>query len=332
MKVFDAHVHMWDTAVFPLPWLAKVPALAERYDFDDVHSPLADGVICVQAGDTLLEAEWLLEQAARFPGADSPSADASGARGAGIDAIVLQYAQSDEPGAWAGAVHPAVERSLENGGPVSGVRIPARGASDDLTAIPGIDALCAGLAANGLVLELLLRPSQLRSVALLAERHPALTIVLCHMAIGQDPIEAGWEAELAHVAAHPSVNAKLSGILSLADDDSRPEAVGRIVRAALDSFGADRLLFGSDWPMSTRTGLDYAGVLRRIDAELLQCTDEERGRIYGETARSVYGLREAVPAAVTTLGSAQSRPRYGRRDSVAESPRTTFTQRDGRLN
>lgn len=322
MRVFDAHVHMWDTAVFPLPWLASVPILAPRYDVDDVHSPLADGVICVQAGDTLLEAEWLLERAARFPG---------------IDAVVLQYAASDEPavdgtGAWAGVVHPAVARSLENGGPVVGVRIPARGASDDLTAIPGIDALCSGLAANGLVLELLLRPAQLRSVSRLAERHPALPIVLCHMGIGQDPIAAGWEAELAAVAAQPSVHAKISGILSLADDDSRPDAPGRIVRAALDSFGAERLLFGSDWPMSTRTGLDYAGVLRRIDAELARCTDEERERIFGETARSVYGLRQPVPAAATTLESGQSRPRYGRRDSVAESPMTTFTQRDGRLN
>lgn len=329
MRVFDAHVHMWDTAVFPLPWLASVPVLAQRYDIDAVRSPLADGVICVQAGDTLLEAEWLLELAVRFPGAGAP--------GAGIDAIVLQYVPSDDAAldgtaAWAGAVHPAVARSLENGGPVAGVRIPARGASDDLAAIPGIDALCDGLAANGLVLELLLRPAQLRSVARLAERHPALTIVLCHMGIGQDPIEAGWEAELATVAAQPSVNAKISGILSLADDDSRPDAPGRIVRAALDSFGAERLLFGSDWPMSTRTGLDYAGVLHRIDAELAHCTDEERERIYGETARAVYGLREPVPTAATTLGSEQSRPRYGRRDSVAESHTTTFTQRDGRLN
>lgn len=326
MRVFDAHVHMWDTAVFPLPWLASVPVLAERYDVDDVCSPLADGVICVQAGDTLLEAEWLLEQAERFPG--------TAAGGAGIDAIVLQYAPSASAsaGAWAGAVHPAVARSLQNGGPVAGVRIPARGASDDLAAIPGIDALCAGLAANGLVLELLLRPAQLRSVARLAERHPELTIVLCHMGIGQDPIEAGWEAELASVAAHPFVHAKISGILSLADDGSRPDAPGRIVRAALDTFGAERLLFGSDWPMSTRTGLDYAGVLRRIDAELARCTDEERARIYGETARAVYGLIEPVPAAATTLGSEQSRPRYGRRDSVAESHTTTFTQRDGRLN
>ncbi|MFF3601823.1 amidohydrolase family protein [Kitasatospora indigofera] len=301
MAILDAHVHMWDTAVFPLPWLSAVPMLAEHYDFDAVRSPLADGVICVQAGESLLEAEWLLEQAARFPGAAT-----SGTQRPGIDAIVLQYDPSDDSEAWAGAVHSVVVRSLASGGPVAGVRIPAHDAPDDLAAIPGVDALCAGLAANGLVLELLLRPAQLRSVARLAERHPALSIVLCHMGIGQEPIEHGWEAELANVAAHPTVNAKISGILSLADDASRPDDPARIVRAALDCFGAERLLFGSDWPMSTRTGLDHLGIVARIDAELAGCSEEERALIYGGTARAVYGLRR--------------------------EPTTTSTQRDGRLN
>ncbi|RZU63847.1 L-fuconolactonase [Microterricola gilva] len=294
MALLDAHVHMWDTAVFRLPWLSAVPTLAERYDFDAVRSPLADGIICVQAGETLLEAEWLLEQAARFPGAA-----ASGTGVPGIDAIVLQYDPSDDPEAWAGAVHPVVVRSLASGGPVAGVRIPAHGAPDDLAAIPGVDALCAGLAANGLVLELLLRPAQLSSVAHLAERHPALTIVLCHMGIGQDPIEHGWEAELAKVATHPTVNAKISGILSAADDAGRPDDPARIVRAALACFGAGRLLFGSDWPISTRTGLDHLGIVARIDAELAGCSDEERALIYGGTAKAVYGIPE-VPTTTST--------------------------------
>ena len=68
MGILDGHVHMWDTAVFPLPWLTSVPVLAQRYDAAAVVSQRADGVICVQAGDTLVEAEWLLGMAAQFPG------------------------------------------------------------------------------------------------------------------------------------------------------------------------------------------------------------------------------------------------------------------------
>lgn len=288
--IVDAHVHLWDTEVFALPWLTKVPVLAQRYNYADIASPLASGVICVQAGESLEEARWLLEQAAASPA---------------IVAVVLQYAPSDIPGAWAGAVHGAVEQSLAQDGPVAGVRIPARGAADDLDALPGIDALCAGLAVNGLVLELLVRPSQLPAVARLAGRFPDLSVVLCHMGIGQDPIEDGWEAELELAARHANVRAKLSGILSTDGDTQRPEAPARIMRAALASFGADRLMFGSDWPMSIRTGLDYAGVIARVDAELSSCSGVELARIRGGTARATYGIPE--PAPMTTPPEAMKR-------------------------
>lgn len=278
--IVDAHVHLWDTGVFALPWLTKVPVLAQRYNYADIASPLADGVICVQAGESLEEAHWLLEQAAASPA---------------IVAVVLQYAPSDVPGAWAGAVHEAVEQSLAQGGPVAGVRIPARGAPDDLGALPGIDALCTGLAANNLVLELLLRPSQLASAACLAGRFPKLSVVLCHMGIGQDAIFDGWESQLERTARHGNVRAKLSGILSIDGDTNRPEAPARIVRAALAAFGADRLMVGSDWPMSIRTGLDYAGVLAMMEAEMSSCTEAELARVRGGTARDTYGIPDPAP-------------------------------------
>ena len=161
-------------------------------------------------------------------------------------------------GAWAGAVHPAVERSLADGGPVAGVRIPARGAADDLTAIPGIDDLCAGLAANGLVLELLLRPSQLPSVARLADRFPDLRIVLCHLGIGQDPIGAAWEADLAGLRGAPTSTRRSPASCRLRGTSRHAISRGASCALRSTSFGADRLLFGSDWPMSIRTGLDYA--------------------------------------------------------------------------
>lgn len=290
--IVDAHVHLWDTEVFALPWLTEVPELAQRYSYADIASPLADGVICVQAGESLAEAHWLLGQAAGC---------------AAIQAVVLQYAPSDVPGAWAGAVHEAVQQSLAQGGPVAGIRIPASGAGDDLDAMPGIDALCTGLAANGLVLELLLRPSQLPAVARLAGSFPELSVVLCHVGIGQDPIEAGWEAQLEHTARHGNVSAKLSGILSLEGDIQRPDAPARIVRAALASFGADRLMLGSDWPMSIRTGLDYAGVLARVEAELSSCTETELARIRGGTARDCYGIPDEEPAAMPTPPAAMKR-------------------------
>ena len=179
-------------------------------------------------------------------------------------------------------------------------------------AIPGIDALCAGLAANGLVLELLLRPSPAAARwHAWPDASPRLAMVLCHMGIGQDPIEEGWEAELATVAAHANVHAKLSGILSTDADDAAPRSPGAdcarrpgVLRRG-PAHVRQRLAHVDHAP-----GWTTPGCLRRIDAELPHCT-----------ARS--GHASTADAAPCTAQGGRPAPPTESRDTATHAGRIT---------
>lgn len=285
MKFLDAHVHLWDTDVFELAWLRNAPDLAPKYSLSQTESSTQGQFICVQAGESLAEARWLIEQAQQYPQ---------------IAAVVLQYGPSEVPGAWAGSVHEALMDSMLDDGPVAGVRVPARGAPDNVEEIPGLDQLCVELGANSLVLEWLIRPSQLPSVTRLAQRHPQLPMILCHMGIGTDPIEDGWVESLASIAECPNVFTKISGILSPIGDSQRIGAPAAIIRAAINSFGAERMIFGSDWPMTTRTGRTYDAVVQAVEEILAECSIKQPELIFGGTARAVYGLGESEQYSVVT--------------------------------
>jgi len=130
-------------------------------------------------------------------------------------------------------------------------------------------------------------PRHLRHVETIARAVPGLKIVIDHLA--KPPVDGpggegweAWEAELARAAACPNVYGKVSGL-----DLSRP--VAPAVRTALRLFGAERLMLGSDWPISTSGGA-YRDVL---DAWVRAAGDLERREadaLLGGTAREFYRL------------------------------------------
>jgi L-fuconolactonase len=63
---------------------------------------------------------------------------------------------------------------------------------------------------------------------------------------------------------------------------------------ALQLFGSDRLMFGSDWPVAILRG-GYAKVWRETSAALSRLSSRERDRILGGTAIDVYGLPVREP-------------------------------------
>lgn len=126
--------------------------------------------------------------------------------------------------------------------------------SEDFLDQPAVRAGLATVAEVGLAIELAVRAEQLPSVARLAQAMPQARIVL--QQAGSPWVTGGveglaeWQREIAPVAACDNVHAKLSGLVTLAHwdrwslDDLRP-----YVDHAMQVFGAQRLMFGSDWPM-----------------------------------------------------------------------------------
>ena len=109
-----------------------------------------------------------------------------------------------------------------------------------------------------------------------------------------------WTEDLHRLAAHPNVAAKVSGLVTEADwtrwtvADLRPA-----VDVAFDAFGADRLMFGSDWPVLNLAG-EYGGWLDTAAILLPAAWDaDDRTAFWGGNARRTYRL-DTVPGAALT--------------------------------
>jgi L-fuconolactonase len=137
-------------------------------------------------------------------------------------------------------------------------------------------------------------PLHLGHVPTLARALPGLRIVVDHLA--KPPIKGGdleaWKVDLAAAAAHPNVMAKVSGLNTAADWESwTADDLVAPIGHALDVFGSERLMFGSDWPVAILAG-DYAKVWtetnRALDA--LGVSGSERAAILGDNAASLYAI------------------------------------------
>ena len=139
---------------------------------------------------------------------------------------------------------------------------------------------------RGLVYEVVaVHPLHLGHVPTLARACPSLTIVVDHLA--KPPIVSGdydaWKADLRAAAEHPNVHAKVSGLNTAADWQTWTAAdLEEPVGFALEVFGPERLMFGSDWPVAILAG-DYAKVWAETNAVLdrLGLSGADRAAILG---------------------------------------------------
>jgi L-fucono-1,5-lactonase len=170
-----------------------------------------------------------------------------------------------------------------------------------------------GVAGRGLLLELpCVFPRHLGDLPELAQRFPRLTIVIDHL--GKPPLGTAlmgeWAAALRRAAEFPNVCAKVSGLNTMlatpgwGSSDLRPA-----VEVAVESFGADRLMCGSDWPVCLLNG-DYGQVWPQTVAAITEVAgDADARRILEDTPARLYGLSEAPSAMSTsTTGEAHGRP------------------------
>ena len=276
----DAHQHFWSLGEVDYPWLTGSEYGPIRRDFgpQDLEPLLDDAgiarTITVQAANSFADTDAMLARAERHPWI------------AGVTGWVPLLTPRDAAR--------ALERYV-NHAAFCGVRHLVHDEADPDWLLRGAVRDSLGLLAEcDVVFEIpAVFPRHLAHVPALADELPGLRIVIDHL--GKPPIASGklepWAAQLAAAAAYPNVYAKVSGLNTAADperwsaDDLRP-----FVEVALDAFGPDRLMFGSDWPVCLMAG-DY----RRVWSETLRVLDgapaEARNAVLGGTATAVYGLR-----------------------------------------
>jgi L-fuconolactonase len=277
MRVLDSHLHLWDPAVLDYDWL--------------------DGRLRDRFGPEALAAERAAASDAEIRGAVFVEADAAPAQSlaevdwvaglrvaAGIRGIVARAALErgdrvqDELDALA-------DRPL-----VVGVR---RLIQSEPAGFATSRAYLAGterVSRAGLTFDAGIHWPQLPEVIAIADASPDLEIVLDHLGkppIGSptapaDPSESSWLPDIRALAKRPRTWCKLSGLPAESALGWTPEQVVPFLDAALDAFGPDRLIFGSDWPVSAPYGQWLATVAEWAEdrvgdrADAILCTNAER--------------------------------------------------------
>lgn len=134
-------------------------------------------------------------------------------------------------------------------------------------------------------------PNHLKHVPLLAEHLPQLQLVIDHLA--KPPIREKlwepWASQLAAAASYPNVYAKISGLNTAAGPQWSAADLQPYIDFAIQCFGPERLMFGSDWPVCTLAG-DYAQVWQETRRALARYSQAEQEAILSTTALRLYRL------------------------------------------
>jgi len=280
----DAHLHLWDLARSGYGWItpghgplhADITAEQARAELDGCGVRRA---VLVQADDTEADTAFLVEVAQRCDWV----------------AGVVGWVQLDDPAVAAGQL----ER-LRSARTVCGIRhLVHDDPRDDFLELAGVRSSLRLLADAGFPLDVPdAWPRHLVAVAELAAALPELTVVVDHL--GKPPPagpeqQKAWRDVLAMVADRPNTVAKVSG-LQAPGHPFTVEAVRPAWETGLELFGPDRLMWGSDWPMTLLTA-GYAGTWQVMSALIGELSADEQRLLLGDTARRTYRLtaKETTP-------------------------------------
>jgi L-fuconolactonase len=174
-----------------------------------------------------------------------------------------------------------------------GVRSQVQGEPDrDYLRRADVQAGLATVADAGLAFDLVVRVEQLPAAAAAAAAVPECRFVLDHL--GKPAIATGgyeqWRSLVAPLARCPNAVAKLSGLVTEADWTAwTPADLRPYVAAALDLFGPERLMFGSDWPVCLLAA-SYGQVVDALAGALGPLSPAEQDAIWSGTATRAYRL------------------------------------------
>jgi L-fuconolactonase len=272
----DAHQHFWIYSASKYEWIDEsMAALRRNFLPDDLKPELEKagfhGSIAVQARQAPEETRWLLDLADRAPW---------------ILGVV----------GWADLRSPEVRsqlRVLSQNPKLVGVRHGVQSEPDDRFLMqPDFLRGIGALEEFDLAYDLLIYTRHLPVAAEFVERFPRQRFVLDHLA--KPPIKSGdidsWAQGLSRLAAFPNVFCKLSGMVTEADWRGwKAEQLFPYLDAAFESFGSDRLMIGSDWPVCL-VAASYMRATEIVKNYLLQKSPESQDRVFGGNARQFYRL------------------------------------------
>ncbi|MDX3520595.1 amidohydrolase family protein [Streptomyces scabiei] len=282
--LIDAHHHLWDLDRRPQPWLddPTVAAIRRTFTPDDLRStatrPIAGralhSTVVVQCVPDVPETEDLLALAEQEP----------------LIGAVVGWADLTSP-----AIGDVLDRLLAGPGGtyLRSLRHLVQSETDPgWLQRPDVERGLAAVQGRGLGYDVLVRSHQLDQAVRLAERFPDLPQVLDHA--GKPSVARGeladWERQVRLLARHPQVVCKVSGLITEAEHGSWTTAdIRPFWDVLLASFGPDRLMFGSDWPVANLAG-GWNRWAATVDELLDGCSEDEIHALLAGTAGAFYRL------------------------------------------
>ncbi|HEX4230707.1 MAG TPA: amidohydrolase family protein [Bryobacteraceae bacterium] len=276
MPKIDAHHHFWRYDPVEYGWIDDAMRVIQR-DFlpadlkTTIDSAGVEGVVSVQARQTVEETRWLLDLATRFdfirgvvgwaPLIDPAVAD-----------VLAQMAQNPKL------------RSIRH--VLQGERDPLYMLRDDFNR--GIRALKP----LGLGYDILIFERHLPQTIEFVDRHPDQVFIVDHLAKPRvrEREFSPWRENLRELASRPNVYCKISGLATEGDYTRwTPEQLLPYIETVLEAFTPNRTMFGSDWPVCL-VAIEYVRWAELVETAIQDFSPCERERIWSGTAIEAYRL------------------------------------------
>jgi L-fuconolactonase len=267
--VIDAHVHLWRLGQNGCTWpTADLAPIYRDFTLDDLRQVAQaadiDRVILIQSQEDDPDTAWIVSLT-RDP----------------LIAGVVGWTDFEK------AEAPTSIGRLASNPKLRGLRPMVQDREANWYDAPEFDPGFSAMTALQLVLDALVRPRHLPSLLRLALHHPDLSIVIDHAA---KPVLSDldfWSEQIDLLARLPNVSCKLSGLLTELPPGAPADAVAPIFDRLWNAFGAERLIWGSDWPVLMLAG-DYAswlGQCRRLVPSI------HHQAVFDSNARRIYGIQ-----------------------------------------
>ena len=273
----DSHQHFWIYDPEQYPWMTDELSTIRadhlpndlRAEFDQVG---LDGSVAVQARQSLEESRWLLELA------DQNEL---------IKGVV----------GWVDLRSDSVEEQLAEFAAHSkfvGVRHVVQDEPDDnFMLLPEFVRGIAKLKAFGLRYDILIFPKQLPAVIELVKQFPEQPFVLDHIAkpLIKDGVISPWDEQIRELAQFENLTCKVSGMVTEANWTAwQPKEFRPYLDVVFETFGEDRVMYGSDWPVCKLAG-SYGQVYGLAESYVSSFSAEAREKFFGGVASAFYGFK-----------------------------------------
>jgi L-fuconolactonase len=273
--MIDGHVHFWKYNPIKDAWITDEMELLQRDFFPQDLKPVLQengvtGIVAVQADQSEKETEFLSQLANKNPFIKGIVGWVD-LQNKNVEDKLLYWSQYPVIKGFRHIVQAEAEGFLKKEAFLDGIKL-----------LKNFD----------FTYDILIYPNQLKEAIQFVNKFPNQKFILDHCAkpcIRDQKINE-WKIEIKEIAQNENVYCKVSGLVTEAKwNEWKTEDLYSYLDVVFESFGTDKILFGSDWPVMLLSST-YSKWKKLMEEYTLQFSDEEKQKVFGTNAIEFYNL------------------------------------------